>query len=370
MNPVSLVKAFIVCAAFLFMSSCGFKDIDKRIFIQAIGIDHSGNDETPYRVTLKLVIPSGSLKESGAKYAYLTREDSTLAGAIRFLKTYVDKELDFGHTKTIVFGEKVLEMDLRDSMDFFFRRRDIQMISWVAVGKPSAEKVIKMEPESEMSGSSVFSNLFSSSGVESAYIVSTYLFDARRKIAENGIDPILPIIRTNKDSTKLMVNRSYIFTTDKKSVELDSKQTKFFNLIANRTDKMDIEVKNMSRDKEFTMSVDSAKAKYKIITSPGKPPILKMKIVVAGIVEESKFVMSPSHLDTYSMLTANRTKKEILKVLKHFQKENVDPLGFGLHYKATRINNGKRIKEWQDIYPKLTFDITVDAKIRSTGTIE
>ncbi|RST74319.1 Ger(x)C family spore germination protein [Siminovitchia acidinfaciens] len=368
MNRNRFYKIIAACIICLFLSSCGFKDIDKRIFVQAIGVDHSGNEEKPFKVTLKLAVPSGSLKEAGTSYTYLSREDSTLAGAIRFLKTHVDKELDFGHTKVLVFDHKILEKDIREALDFFIRRRDIQMISWVAIGDPSAEEVLKVEPKSEMAGSTVLTNLFSGNGVESSYIVSTFLFDTRRKIVESGIEPTIPIIRTNKDRSKLMVNQAYVFTPGKKPVKLTSKHTKIFNLMANRSNKLDIEVKK--KDEEFTMSVESAKVKYKIITSPKKPPVLKMKIRVTGIVEESKFKMDPKDLNTYSRLTAQHTKKESLKFLKFLQEENVDPLGFGLRYKATRISNGKRINEWKEMYPNLVFDVTVDAKIRSTGTVE
>lgn len=368
MNTARFLKAFMIGIAFLFLSSCGFKDIDKRIFVLGIGVDYSGNEKKPYKVTLKLAVPSGSLKETGTKYVYLSKEESSLAGAIRFLKTHVDKELDFGHTKLIIFGEGILKRDFKDTMDFFFRRRDIQMISWVAVGRPSAEKVLKVEPKSEMSGSSALSNLFSNNGVESAYIVSTYLFDARRRILEAGIDPILPIIRSDKDRTKLIVNRSYIFTEHKKALKLGPKRTKFYNLLANKTEKLDIEVQN--KNKGFTMAVEAAKVKYKIITSPRKKPVLKMDIMVTGIVEEANFNMSPANLDTYSKMTSKHTKKEVLKVLKHLQREKADPLGFGLRYKATRIDNGKRYQEWKKIYPNLVFDVSVNVKIRSTGTIE
>ncbi|GIN93987.1 hypothetical protein J6TS1_26100 [Siminovitchia terrae] len=368
MKRKPFLKILAACLICLLLSSCGFKDIDKRIFVQAIGVDHSGNEKKPYKVTLKLAVPSGSLKEAGTKYTYLTREDSTLSGAIRFLKTHVDKEIDFGHTRALIFDEKILAKDMRETLDFFIRRRDIQMISWVAVGDPSAEEVLKVEPKSEMAGSTVLTNLFSGNGVESAYIASTFLFDARRKIAESGIDPTIPIIRTNEDHSKLMVNHSYVFSPHQKPVQLTSMQTKFFSLMANRTNKLDIEVKN--KGKNFTMSVDTAKVKYKILTSPNENPVLKMNIFVGGIVEESSFDMTPNELSTYSSIAAKHTKKETLKVLKFLQKENLDPLGFGLRYKATRIQNGKRYKEWQGIYPNMTFDVTVDAKIRSTGTVE
>ncbi|MBD8004384.1 Ger(x)C family spore germination protein [Bacillus norwichensis] len=357
-----------VCITCFLLSSCGFKDIDKRIFVQAIGVDYSGNEKKPYKVTLKLAVPSGSLKEAGVKYTYLTKEDSTLAGAIRFLKTQVDKELDFGHTRALIFDKKILEKDFKETLDFFIRRRDIQMISWVAVGEPSAEEVLRVKPESEMAGSTVLTNLFSGNGVESAYITSTFLFDARRKMVENGIEPIIPIIRTNKDHSTLIVNHSYVFSPRHEPVKLNPMQTKFFSLMASRINKLDIEVKK--KGENFTMSVDSARVKYKIITAPQKKPVLKMKIVIAGIIEESTFDMNPSELDTYSKMTAKKTKQEVLKVLRFLQKEDLDPLGFGLRYKATRIQNGKRYEEWQGIYPNLTFDVSVDAKIRSTGTVE
>lgn len=364
-----IFKIFLGLAACLFLSSCGFKDIDKRIFVQAIGIDHSDNEKEPYKVILKLAVPSGSLKESGTKYAYISKEGSSLSEAIRFLKSHTDKELDFGHAKVIVLGDSILEHNLHDVLDFFFRRRDIQMISWVAVGKPSAEKVLKVHPETEMSGTFALSNFFSDNGVESPYIVSSFLFDARRKIVESGLDPILPIIQTKGNKHKLMVNQSVVFSGVKntKTLQLSAVQTKYYNLLANNIEKMDIKVGK--GQKEFTFSVDNAKVKYKIITS-GKKPVLKMDILVGGIIEESKFDMSPKDLNKYSRRAAKHTKKEALKLLTLFQDKDVDPLGFGLRYKATRLSNGKRIEEWKNLYPDLTFDVSVDAKIMSTGTIE
>ncbi|MFD1706434.1 Ger(x)C family spore germination protein [Siminovitchia sediminis] len=370
MKLMSILKMCIACASVFLLASCGFKDIDKRVFVQAVGVDYTDNEEKPYKVTLKLAVPSGSLKESGTKYAYLTREDSSIAAAIRFLKTNVDKELDFSHAKLIVFDEQLFNRDIRDALDFFFRRRDIQMISWVAVGRPSAEKVLQVEPESEMAGSHTLMNFFSGNGVESAYIVSTFLFEARREVAETGLDPIIPIIRASEDGKKLMVNRSFIFSWDNRSAELHSGQTKMYNIMANRMERLEIEVDNQDKEKNFTVSIDTIKTKFKLLADPGKAPVLKMDIKAAGIMEESSFEMDPIDLDHYSKLASDHAKKDTEKLLKFLQKENMDPLGFGLRYKATRLQNGHRIDEWRAMYPDLKFDVSVDVNIKSTGTVE
>ncbi|WP_062107055.1 Ger(x)C family spore germination protein [Bacillus niameyensis] len=352
-----------------FFSGCSFKDIDKRIFVQGIAIDYTEDKEKPYRITLKLAVPTGSLKESqGAKYSYLSREDSSLAGAIRILKTHTDKELDFGHSRIIIFGEKLIDHNINEVTDFLFRRRDIQMIAWVAVGDPSAEEVLKVETPSEMAASPTLTNLFSQNGVESAYIVSTFLFDLRRKTFEPGIDPILPIIRVNKEKNKIMVNQSVVFKKHNEHVHLSSKFTKSYNVLSNDINKYDLRVKG--EDHQFIFSVDSVDVKYKIDTSSLEQPIIKMKIQIAGIIEESFKDLSPKELDKYSKFASNTAKENVHEFLTAMQKENIDPLGFGLRYRATRLAQQDTLSQWENIYPNVKFEIHVDAKVKSTGTIE
>ncbi|GIN71923.1 hypothetical protein J14TS2_23980 [Bacillus sp. J14TS2] len=367
-----LKKYMVLILSVLFftslLSSCAFKDIDKRIFVQGISIDYTGKEDKPYKITLKLAIPTGSLKEAeGNKYGYLSREDSSLAGAIRFLKTYADKEPDFGHGKIILLGEELLEHNIEDVMDFFYRRRDIQMISWVAVGNPTAEDVLKTEPVSEMAASNLLTNLFSKNGVESAYTISTFLFEMKREFSEPGIDPILPVIQTNKEKSKVKVNKSVVLKNNHNDLHLSSKYTQSFNVLTNRINKYDLRVRE--EDVHFLVAIDSIKVKYKIDTSE-EIPVIKMNVKQAGIIEESFEEMSASQLDHYGDLASKAAKKNIVSFLKLLQEEDADPLGFGLRYRATRIHNRDTYEEWKELYPKVKFDVRVKTAIKSTGTIE
>ncbi|MBS4219763.1 Ger(x)C family spore germination protein [Bacillus sp. FJAT-49711] len=364
------VLLLFICFSLVLLSSCGFKDIDKRSFVIAIGIDLTENKEKPYKITLKMAIASGALKggQGGEKYTYVTKESETLARAFRIMKTHVDKEMDFGHSSIIILGRSVIDKDLADVMDLLIRRRDIQMISWVGVGEPSAENVVKTEPASEMAGSLALSNFFSDNGVESAYIVSTFLFDLRRRMFEGGIDPILPIVRSDKKKTKLMVNESVIAPKSNNNITLSSNETKLYNLLANKANKIDVHVKK--NKKSFTVALDKSKVKYKIITSPNSQPVIKMNIKTVGIIEESNESLSPSLLKKYSKLVNQKMKKDVLQLLSRLQNEKVDPLGFGLRYKATRLHTKDTYKEWKNIYPNVRFEVMVEVSIKSTGTIE
>jgi spore germination protein KC len=113
------------------------------------------------------------------------------------------------------------------------------------------------------------------------------------------------------------------------------------------------------------------KVKYKIITPPDKQHVLKINVKMAGIIEESTDgELSAAKLRTYDQMVNRHGKKYIVDFLNLIQRENVDPLGFGLRYKATRLHTRDTFAEWQKIYPKIKFDVTVDTNLKSTGTIE
>lgn len=364
-----LFLVMVMLCSVILSAGCGFKDIDKRIFIVAIGLDYTKNDTKPYRVILKLAIPSGTAKDStGPRYTYLTKESATLAEAVRILKTHIDKELDFGQAKMIVLGENLLHRDMEKDIDFFLRRRDIQFISWMAIGRPTAEKVLKTEPSSEMAGSNALFNIFSGIGTESGYIITTYLFDFRRRLLEPGMDAIVPIIETNKKKTKFIINKAVVFKNHKEKVELTADQTKDYNTLSGNAEKVDVKVKKKGLD--FALSVDTVKVKYKILTPANKAPVLKMDIKMEGIVEESKDRLPPSNMDTYSKYASELSKKRLTAFLKMLQKNQVDPLGFGLRYQATHLHTRDTYAEWKQIYPHLKFDVSVKTTVKSVGTVE
>lgn len=364
-----LFFVLVMMCSIMLSAGCGFKDIDKRIFVVAIGLDYTKNKTKPYRVILKLAIPSGSAKDSpGPRYSYLTKESATLAEAVRILKTHIDKELDFGHAKMIVLGENLLHRNMVEDIDFFLRRRDIQFISWVAVGRPTAEKVLKTEPSSEMAGSNALFNIFSGIGTESGYIITTFLFDFRRRLLEAGIDAIVPIIQTNKKKTKFIINKAIIFKDRKEKLELTADQTKDYNTLAGNAKKVDVKVKK--NNLYFALSVDTVKIKYKILTPVNKTPVLKVDVKMEGLVEESKDSLAANHLHAYGKYASEASKKRILSFLKLLQKNQVDPLGFGLRYQATHLHTRDTYTEWEKIYPRLKFDVSVETIVKSTGTIE
>ncbi len=360
-------------ATFLISGCGGFKDIDKRIFVIGMGIDKSGSEEKPYRITLKMASASGNMKNSPKpEYTYLTKEAKTVSSAVHLLKSHIDKELDFAHAKVIVFGENLIDEDMRVLADFFLRRRDFQQISWVSVGKPSAEAVLKAKPASEVSGANVLFNVFSGIGTNSTNIVSTYLFDFRRQLIEDGIDAVLPIIETDNKRKTMIVDKAIVFKDKKGKVELSPSQSEIYNILSNKINNINLVIPVPNPKKEiFAMSVENVKVKYRLEPlSKSEHYVVKMNVKMIGTVQESKELLSPFKTDEYNRGASKEAKSQILAFLSTMQKNEVDPIGFGLRYQATHLADKNRVKEWERIYPNLKFDVSVKAYIKDIGTTD
>lgn len=358
---------FIQCI--LLLAGCGFKDIDNRLFIIGIGVDPSEKEEGHYKVTLKLSIPVGSIKqEKRPSYQYLVHEGENIEEAIRILETHTDKTLEFGHTKIIMVNEALLENNIKDVMDYFVRRGDMQLIAWVGAAKESAEEVLRAEPKAEEAVSTSLARFFDNTGTESPYIVSTFMFELRRNSHSLGIDPVLPIVETNDDGSQLIVNKSLIVQEGRVPFELSSRLTREYNTLAN--DLGGYSYKIEFEGNNIVVNIGKTKVKYKIVTENKKPTAINMKIEMTGEIIESDKDLSLNNLEKYNKLAKDEVKKHVLEFLMTVQKENLDPIGFGLKYRTMHINNKDTMNKWNEAYQELPFDLKVEVNLKSTGTIE
>ncbi|WP_139491490.1 Ger(x)C family spore germination protein [Brevibacillus dissolubilis] len=351
----------------LVTSGCGFKDIDKRSFVVSVGVDKGKKQK--YKVTLKLAIPIGEPKSGEQKFQLISEEKDTIAEAVALMKSRVDKELDFGHTKAIVFGEKLVKEDMREVLDWFLRRRDIQLVAWLGAGKPDAYTVLSMKPKSERIPSNWLFLAFGNTGVESQYIVSIYLFDFYRHMTELGLDALLPVIEAKKEYLK--IDTVDIFKDYRAALRLNTEETKNYRIVAEELSKLEIKVKD--KNHEFIIYADRAKADYKIHTPKGGTPYLDMQVKINGVIEEK--VQPTSHdkpipLHEYERIANEVVEKNMLALLQKLQKHQVDPIGFGLRYRSRHWNNQNEWKEWKNIYPQLEFRVSVDVHLQSPGGIQ
>lgn len=349
---------------------CGFKDIDKRIFVTNIGIDKGTDDEDLYKVTLRLAVPSGNIKEGHEQeYVYLIENNATISHAVRKMKASMDKELDFAHSKVIVIGENVIDGNLENIIDWFSRRRDIQKIAWIVMAEGNAEDVLKSKPKSERLASEALINIFDKIGTESPYVHTEYFSEFRRDLLEQGVDAILPVVKIKKGGSETYVlNQVAIYKSGEewKLIKLQPEETRILNML--KEFEQDIGFEIDSEEEKFLFSADVIKVKYKL--KENTKAIITYDIMLEGILEEKKGVFKYREVNKYNKLVEEEVKTQVENLLLKLQKENVDPIGFGIRYRSTTFSQEDRMEKWKTLYPATEFVVNVKAKIKSSGVTE
>ncbi len=359
----------IIVIALLLQTGCAFKDIDKRIFVLGVGIDPSEKVEDGLRVTLKLAKPAGDVKQEAAQsFSYLSHDSDSVAQAFYDMETHVDKKLDLGHNRSIILNKELLSTDLDEPMDFFTRRGGTQLIGYVAVAEKTAEETVTFAPDTEPPATIALYNFFDDTGTESPYVVTTFLFEFRRQALSNGKNTVLPIIDFNEEQGHFIVNKSIVLKWGEEPVELTSSQTKHFNSLMNKASGFNYNIQE--DDLHLVLSIDEVKMKYKIITDEGQTPRIDMQITKTGVVSESNKRLKSSHLQKYGEIAATDIEKKVMELLTMLQENDVDPFGFGLRYRATRLSRKDIMEDWKRIYPEIEFNVQVKVNLKGTGIVE
>lgn len=366
MKGIKRLLAGLMCAVFLFITGCEFRDIDLRLFVVAIGVDSIKDNPNMSRFSFKISIPIGDPKSGEEKSMVITQDSSTIANAVRQLKSKVDKEVDFGHCKAILYGEDYAKQGIEKVEDWAIRRRDIQLLLYPGMARPSAEAVLNVVPPTErIAGNSLFLAL-SSDGTESPFIVKTFSFDLARRMREKGKDPMIPVVEVESD-TMLIINK--VALLDKKKVVeiLSPEETKLFNLLTRKDLRTNFPV--MTAGSAYDLNIMTTRARYKIMASaPGKE-VVRYKVRVGGNIEEKDNLGDTSKREQREIEQAlNKSLSEdIVKLLEKIRDTGLDPLGFGLRFYSTRWNNSTEEEQWKEIYPRIRFEVKVHARIKSTG---
>ncbi|MBP1993934.1 Ger(x)C family spore germination protein [Paenibacillus eucommiae] len=358
----------VIWAVSLLLSGCSFsfKDIDKRFFVVAMGIDKSGNPKRPFKVSLKLGIPTSEVNVDEDKFIVIQEESETIAEAIRLLKTKVDKELDLGHTKIFILGKSLAETDVTETLDWLVRRRDVQLISFLAVGDPDAASLLNVSPKSERFPANTLFLTFSQDGVQSSYIFTELLFDFYRRTSEKGLDPYLPIITTKNNLFQI------------KEVALLDKQKIKLNLTPDETQLLDIFIKNgfhkfslklKTEENLLAIAVTKTKGHFSF-TGDSANPTLQIHVTIKGVLEETKHPLWGEKLEPYQQAIDQEIEAQIERLFKKMISAGVDPVGIGLHYRASRYVSDKDWEGWLARYPELPIEAHVEVNISSTGVIK
>lgn len=344
-----------------------FKDIDKRLFVVAIGIDSIPNNKKEIEVTFKTAVTktvsnSDGGGTSGNSVIYSIKGNS-IVDIFREIKTQTFTEPDFSHMKLIVFGGEFLKNNtLNELIEFFIRRRDFQNTSYVAVALPSAKEVLSHELQQEnFSGNGLF--LKFGEGAENPYGLTRRLYEIYHQTMTPGISASLPIIELKED--KFLVEKICILYDGKIKLELSRDESKIFNMLSRNVTLASLSIQEENNKIGIGLNQITGKIKY-----DKRSEELKFNVELKATVtleETGQILRTRQELsDKFSSLLCKR----VGVLLEKLRDNNVDPFELEIKYWAYNKDFWFN-KNWlEEELPRVKFNVSCDLKMVSTGTLK
>jgi spore germination protein KC len=367
------------------------RELNDLAIMTAVAID-KGEKENSLMITAQAVNPGEVAAQAGASnrtpISVYQEEADTIFEAVRRMSTLMPRKLYWSHLRMVVIGEDLAkEVGINKVLDFLSRDHELRTDFYIVIAKDSrAEEVVKMLTHADdISANKMFTSLEISEKTW-APSISVALDELISDLVSDGKHPVLTGIKmvgdpevgqtqknveTTMSETMLKYSNLAVFKKDKLIGWLSEAESKGYNYIMGNVKSTVGDIDCPEGGKLITELVRTdSEVKGKV--KNGKPEIT-VNLFAEGNVGEVQ-----CNIDLTKTETIEKLDKKLSKDIKYFmnkvvdkaKEEGVDIFGFGEVIHRSDPKEWKNLKEnWDETFKEITVNITVDAKIRRTGTV-
>ncbi|MBB6733283.1 Ger(x)C family spore germination protein [Cohnella zeiphila] len=365
--PVLLLAAVLT----VMPAGCmGVKQVNRISFVTVLGVEPGADGGVRVHALAAIPAKYGSLSPDGASSGVssapdyiLSAEGADLSDALYKLKRKSARDIQFGHTKVVLFSDELARQGLANQMDFLMRREELQSILWIAITKGSPVPVMKMRTATPEAVGDWLVDIFSQAGSDTAEIIPIMLYQFYDYMFEPGTTPYAAVIEPLPDEQTLTAKEMAVFGSDKLLGTIPAEDVKYVSLLRN------------SKVLPTTFTLPEEQISFVLLNENSKiawrngrfKVRLELKL---DLDQTSAGEMKANRLADAEAKLNEKAKGEIEKLLAELQRLHADPIGLGERY---RLAHGGHLDkdEWlRRLFPEQTFDVQVKAEIQRKGMLE
>lgn len=380
-----VMKKWLLVAAVLLqtllLAGCWDRvEINDVALVTGLGIDQK--DEKTVEVTAEMHIPkvlgggggSGGAGGGGSPQTFVrSGEGNTIADAISNLQERLPREVFWGQTKVIVFGEKLAKDGIRVPLDFLTTHPQPRLRARVFVAAGKAKDVLALHPPLERSPSEVLREM-----AKSEVLMDVTLKELLQMLSGDALAAALPMVRIlppekgmDPLQTIAYIQQTAIFKRDKMVGQISDTLTRGVLWMRNEIKQAHVSMK--PNEGKGYVSTTLLHANSELIP---KIEDGKWKMTVKAVTEDD-VIVNGSDLNLMNPKFIEMLQKELKKDLQHrlnltlekVQKEmKVDIFRFAEAFHRKYPKEWKKArKDWDKIFPTVEVTYDIQAYIRRPG---
>lgn len=352
-------------------------EINEVALVTGLGIDQK-NEQT-IELTAEMHIPKvsegdgGGGGSGGPETFVRSGEGHTIADAISDLQEKLPREVFWGQTKVIVFGEQLAKDGIRVPLDFLTRHPQPRLRAQMFVAKGMAKDVLVLHPPLERSPSEVLREL-----AKSEVLMNVTLKQLLQMVSGDAQAAALPMVRIIPPEkgmgplqTIAYINQTAIFKKDKMVGQIGDTLTRGLLWFRNEIEQANVSIKPEKEKGYVSMILLRANSELIPKIEDGK-----WKMSVKAVTEDDVIVngsklslMNPKFIEMLQKEMEKDLQHRLTQALDKVQKEmKVDIFGFAEEFHRKYPKEWKKVKaDWDKIFPTVEVTYDIKAYIRRPG---
>lgn len=367
-----------------FLTACGDQRVlEKQGFIQTIGYDWVDSEDESSGKSVKennehlgvtALVPIASASSGKQQIEILHAVARTNKEGKYRLAKQSELSLVSGQIRTVLYGMKLSAKGLLPYLDTLTRDPSVSQRLKIAIVDGTAKEMLEGKYPNRMNtGPYIDHMLDKESSVNN--IPKTTLHDFMRDYVDDGIDPVVPIIK--KQGKHIETTGIALFDNDRYITRIDADQVLVFAFLRASFKKGEISIDLQSQDgKGESVMFNSlvSKHKVKIKRDPeGESFRADINLKVEGSLLEyigDSPLKEEANLQKLEAAIEASISARAQQLVRQMQKYKVDSIGIGKDVRnSLHFEEWKRL-DWDSVYAKMDIQVHTDVKIKSTGRFE
>lgn len=347
------------------------RELDTLSIVAGVGIDKA-EDPGQYDFTVQIGKAQKSTKggsDGGQEepYIMMTAKDKTLLLAFEQLRLKSSRELFLHPNQVVVFGKDLAKEGLQPVLDMFLRYHESRLQVWVLVADTTASELLNTKTKQEPITAVAMTRLLDSEAGISKYY-GTKMIDLVSRLTDKGTSAVIPLIASEEENQRVALVGSAIFRDDRMVGELDVDETRGY--IMAMGDMYDGILEVPMEEGTAVLQITSLLSQIKPKLSNGGVTI-EMKIMAVLAVGELQGFTGMKMDELFPKIkqaALQSIMRVVTKTFKRSQELQADIFGFGNLIYQEYPKEWKAMKDnWNNIYPGITLNITVNGQLTNTG---
>jgi spore germination protein len=363
---------FLVVLSLCLSGCTDTRQLERLAFIHTIAYDlkqktENGKEADYLEVTDTIPIADPETKKARELLSAVVK---TSKEAKIELSRKTNRILVDGQVRNCIFGLSLAKQGLWKYIDTLRRDPSVGQRLFIAVVDGNAhDLLIKNYHQHPITGHYIYRLLEKEGRIQTIPMTSLYTFT--RDYFDDGIDPVAPIIKQEKNNVR--VNGIALFHQDRYVTKIPLKKGTLFALLRGnlRQGEISIAVKRGKKTERvmYISILSKHHVKVKRLANSHQYEV-DLNLKIQGSVLEytgSLDITKEKERKKLELLMSNGVKKDLDQLASFMQKNGVDSLGLGSYVRNSLSYKEWKALNWGKIYPNIKVVNQVDLKIKDVG---